>query len=44
MNKWMGDGVCVFGIPVYVRRERIFEFIIPFDLGLRRCAASPPDL
>lgn len=39
MNKWMGDALCVFGIRVYVRRERVVEFIIPFDLGLRRCAA-----
>lgn len=39
MNKWMGDGLCVFGICVYVRRERVLEFIIPFDLGLRRSAA-----
>lgn len=39
MNKWMGDALCVFEIRVYVRRERVLEFIIPFDLGLRRCAA-----
>lgn len=39
MNKWMGDGLCVFGTCVYVRRGRVLEFIIPFDLGLRRCVA-----
>lgn len=39
MNKWMRDGLCVFGICVYARRERVLEFLIPFDLGLRRGAA-----
>lgn len=39
MNKWMGDGLCVFGTCVYVRRGRVLEFIIPFDLGLRRRVA-----
>lgn len=38
MNKWMGYSTCVFGIHFYVRRERVLEFIIPFDLRLRRCA------
>lgn len=38
MNKWMGYSTCVFGIHSYVRRERDSEFIIPFDLRLRRCA------
>lgn len=38
MNKWMGYSTCVFGIHFYVRRERVSEFIIPFDLRLRRCA------
>lgn len=38
MNKWMGYSTCVFGIRFYVRRERVSEFIIPFDLRRRRCA------
>lgn len=40
MNKWMGYSTCVFGIHFYVRRERVSEFIIPFDLRLRRCAVA----
>lgn len=39
MNKWMRDARCVFARRVYVGRERVSEFINPFDSGLRRCAA-----